>query len=50
MTSSSSPFGTMQQSGPRVTWSYDLRHGLLEDLEIDPADEPTWGVYDLEGL
>ena len=31
-------------------WAYDLRHGLLKDLEIDPADEPARGIYDLDGL
>jgi len=31
-------------------WAYDLRHGLLEDLEIDPADEPARNIYDLENL
>ncbi len=31
-------------------WVYDLRHGLLNDLEIDPADEPARGIYDLDNL
>ena len=31
-------------------WAYDLRHGLLEDLQIDPADEPARNIYDLDGL
>jgi len=31
-------------------WVYDLRHGLLTDLEIDPADEPARGIYELDGL
>lgn len=31
-------------------WAYDLRHGLLKDLEIDPADEPARSIYDLDGL
>jgi len=29
---------------------YDLRHGLLKDLEIDPADEPSRRIYDPENL
>ena len=31
-------------------WVYDLRHGLLRDLEIDPADEPARAIYELDGL
>ena len=31
-------------------WVYDLRRGLLNDLEIDPADEPARGVYELDNL
>jgi carbonic anhydrase len=31
-------------------WVYDLRHGLLTDLEIDPADEPARRSYELDGL
>jgi carbonic anhydrase len=31
-------------------WAYDLRHGLLKDLRIDPADEPARSIYDLDGL
>ena len=31
-------------------WAYDLRHGLLKDLLIDPADEPARTIYDLDGL
>jgi len=31
-------------------WVYDLGHGLLQDLEIDPADEPARTIYDLDGL
>ncbi len=31
-------------------WVYDLRHGLLNDLRIDPADEPARRIYDLENL
>ena len=31
-------------------WAYDLRHGLLKDLEIDPADEPARRIYDLGNL
>jgi carbonic anhydrase len=31
-------------------WAYDLRHGLLKDLEIDPADEPAHGVYHFDNL
>ena len=31
-------------------WAYDLRHGLLKDLEIDPADEPARRIYDLDHL
>lgn len=28
-------------------WAYDLRHGLLKDLQIDPADEPARSIYQL---
>ncbi len=31
-------------------WAYDLRHGLLKDLEIDPADESARRIYHLDGL
>jgi carbonic anhydrase len=31
-------------------WVYDLRHGLLTDLDIDPADEPARSIYELDGL
>ncbi|MGA7758827.1 MAG: carbonic anhydrase [Ilumatobacteraceae bacterium] len=31
-------------------WAYDLRHGLLKDLQIDPADEPARNIYELDGL
>jgi hypothetical protein len=31
-------------------WVYDLRRGLLEDLLIDPAEEPARSIYHLEGL
>jgi carbonic anhydrase len=31
-------------------WAYDLRHGVLKDLEIDPADEPARSIYDLDNL
>lgn len=31
-------------------WVYDIRQGVLTDLEIDPADEPARGIYTLEGL
>ncbi len=31
-------------------WAYDIRHGLLKDLEIDPADEPARDIYHFDGL
>jgi carbonic anhydrase len=31
-------------------WAYDLRHGLLKDLEIDPDDQPAHGIYHLDNL
>jgi len=31
-------------------WAYDLHHGLLKDLKIDPADEPARRIYDLDNL
>lgn len=31
-------------------WVYELRHGLLRDLQIDPADEPARAIYELDGL
>jgi len=31
-------------------WVYDLRHSLLKDLEIDPADEPARRIFDLDNL
>jgi carbonic anhydrase len=31
-------------------WAYDLRHGLLKDLEVDPADEPAHSIYNLDNL
>jgi carbonic anhydrase len=31
-------------------WVYDLRHGLLRDLMIDPAEEPARAIFELDGL
>jgi carbonic anhydrase len=31
-------------------WAYDLRRGLLKDLEIDPEDEPAHGIYHFDNL
>jgi len=31
-------------------WVYDIRKGLLRDLEVSPADEPARHVYELGGL
>jgi carbonic anhydrase len=31
-------------------WVYDIRQGLLHDLEIDPADETARRIYEIEGL
>lgn len=29
-------------------WAYDIRRGLLKDLEVDPADEPARYIYDID--
>jgi carbonic anhydrase len=31
-------------------WVYDIRNGLLRDLEVDPAEEPAHHAFDLDGL
>lgn len=31
-------------------WVYDIRKGLLSDLEVDPAEEPALHVYELDGV
>ncbi len=31
-------------------WVYDIRHGLLNDLCIDPADESARSLYELDDL
>jgi carbonic anhydrase len=31
-------------------WAYDLRRGLLKDLDIDPADQPAHHMYHLDNL
>jgi carbonic anhydrase len=41
--------------GPRVRdhvhgWVYDIRNGLLRDLEVDPAEEPAHHAFDLDDL
>jgi carbonic anhydrase len=31
-------------------WVYDIRKGLLSDLEVDPSEESARHVYELDGL
>ncbi|MGB0114199.1 MAG: carbonic anhydrase [Ilumatobacteraceae bacterium] len=31
-------------------WAYDIRKGLLTDLQVDPNDEPARHIYELDGL
>lgn len=31
-------------------WAYDIRRGLLKDLEIDPADQTARHIYKLDNL
>jgi carbonic anhydrase len=31
-------------------WVYDIRQGLLHDLEVDPDDQPAGRIYRLDGL
>ncbi len=31
-------------------WAYDIRKGLLKDLDIDPRDQPARFIYELDSL